>query len=170
MAGQLTDDRAVGVREPERGVAVERQARRLVRDEWWRRRRGLLPGCRCGEDLAGQVLRLLDVRLVEGVDPEDRSGDRGCDFPAIHLRAQVDRVGERDPDDGMPGIRGRIGEYVARRLLVRRRARAVGRGHGEADEDAVRAVRRHVADRLPVDRNDAGAVLARALRQELLEP
>ena len=49
------------------------------------------------------LLGLLDVRLVERVDPEDDPGDRGGDLPADELAAEVDRVVERDPDDRVPG-------------------------------------------------------------------
>ena len=47
-----------------------------------------------GEDGPGQLLRLLDVRLVERVDPEHGSGDRGRHFPADELAAEVHRIGE----------------------------------------------------------------------------
>ena len=56
-----------------------------------------------GEHVARQLLGLLDVGLVERVDAEDGSGDRGGDLPADELGAEVDRVGEVDPDDRVAG-------------------------------------------------------------------
>ena len=43
-------------------------------------------------------LRLLDVRLVEGVDAEDRAGDRGRKLEAKELGPEVARIGEVDVD------------------------------------------------------------------------
>ena len=53
--------------------------------------------------LAGVLLGLLDVGLVERVDPEDDPGDRGGDLPADELGREVDRVVEVDPDHGVAG-------------------------------------------------------------------
>ncbi len=64
------------------------------------------------EELAGQDLGLLDVRLVERVDPQDRPGDRGRELPANELAGDVDRVREGDPDDGMAGRRELLEELV----------------------------------------------------------
>src|SRR4029079_2834227 len=55
------------------------------------------------EDVARQLLGLLDVGLVERVDAQDRARDRGRDLPADELGAEVDRVGQLDPDDRMAG-------------------------------------------------------------------
>src|SRR5581483_5304525 len=49
-----------------------------------------------GKDLSRPVLRLLHVRLGEGVDPEDRARDRGCELPAEKLAAEVVRIGNLD--------------------------------------------------------------------------
>ena len=48
------------------------------------------------EQLTGPVLRLLDVRLVERVDLEDRARDGGGELPAEELGAEVVRVVELD--------------------------------------------------------------------------
>ena len=114
------------------------------------------------EQLARQLLGLLDVGLVERVDPEDRPGDRGGDLPADELGAEVDRVGDLDPDDRMAGRLEGVGQGVARGP-VRLRQR-------EPDERPVRAVGLDRAERLGVDRHDPDAVLAGALRDELLRP
>src|SRR5262249_16678315 len=47
-----------------------------------------------GEDLGGAVLRLLHVRLVEGVDPEDRACDGGGELPAEELLPELVRIRE----------------------------------------------------------------------------
>ena len=122
-----------------------------------------------GEDGPGQLLRLLDVRLVERVDPEHGSGDRGRHFPADELAAEVHRIGEGDPDHGVAEGRQLGEELVGIADLVGRGgpARAAQR---EADEDAVVAVPVGRAERLEVDRHDPDAVLAGTLGDQLLEP
>ena len=114
------------------------------------------------EHVAGELLRLLDVGLVERVDAEDRPGDRGRDLPADELPAEVDRVGERDADHRVAALRECVGE--GRPAAV---AAAVER---DAHEHPVIAVGLGGADRLAVDRHDAGAALAGALGDELLGP
>ena len=114
------------------------------------------------EQVARQLLGLLDVRLVERVDAEDRAGDRGRDLPAERLGAEVDRVGDLDPDDRVAGRLERVGQGVAA---------AVGpAGQGEPDERPVGAVGLDRTERLEVDRDDPDAVLAGALGDELLGP
>ena len=49
---------------------------------------------RTASTLVRPVLRLLDVRLVERVDLEDRARDGGRELPAEELGAEVVRVGE----------------------------------------------------------------------------
>ena len=56
--------------------------------------RGLAPGLAGREDGVRPVLRRLHVRLVEGVDAEDRPGDRGRELPAEELGAEVVRIVE----------------------------------------------------------------------------
>ena len=50
------------------------------------------------EDGARSLLRLLDVRLVEGVDAEDGAGDRRRQLEAEELGAEVVRRGDVDLD------------------------------------------------------------------------
>ena len=120
-----------------------------------------------GEQVAGQLLGLLDVGLVERVDPEDGPGDRGRDLPADELGAEVDRVRQLDPDDRMAGGFERVGQAVARR---------VGSSVVAAPASAIRTNTRSRpvgldgAERLEVDRDDPDAVLAGALGDQLLEP
>ena len=90
----------------------------------WRDRRR--PGAaRSGEHAPGQLLRLLDVRLVERVDAQDDAGDRRRDLPADDLAGEVDRVVELDPDDRVAGALERIGElgHARRRRCPRGSAR-----------------------------------------------
>ena len=104
VAGQLPDDVAVAGGQPERRVAVEGQAV-AARDRLGGRRRPLAcsPALADAQHVAGELLGLLDVGLVERVDAEDRPGDRGGDLPADELGAEIDRVGELDPDHRVAG-------------------------------------------------------------------
>ena len=52
-----------------------------------------------GHDLAG-----LDVGLIEGVDADDRAGDRCCDLPAEKFLAEAVGVGDGDADYGLSGF------------------------------------------------------------------
>ena len=127
VPGQLPDDVAGARGEPERRVAVEGQAvaagDRLDRAGCVRGAPVAAVASRL-EQVAGQLLGLLDVRLVERVDAEDGPGDRDRDLPADELRAEVDRVGELDPDDRVAGGLERIGQAVASRRRPTRRARS----------------------------------------------
>ena len=115
-----------------------------------------------GQHGPGQLLGLLDVGLVERVDAQDGAGDGGRDLPAHELGAEVDRVVDGDPDDRVSGL-GEGGRQ--------RRPRAGGAvGQGDPDEGAIRSRRPDVAERLQVDGHDPDAVLAGALRDELLQP
>ena len=111
------------------------------------------------EQRRGRVLRLLDVRLVERVDPEQRAGDRRRDFPSNELGAERGRFVPVDRRRRMsvgfePRCRG-----FARRCRDGPR-RTDGRGR-TAD-----GVRRRFAR----DRHDADAVLAGAFGHELFDP
>ena len=50
------------------------------------------------------VLAFLDVRLVEGVDSQKRAGHGGRDLPQKKFLAEIDEIGQFDPDDGMAGL------------------------------------------------------------------
>ena len=114
------------------------------------------------EEIASELLRLLDVWLVERVDAEDDPGDGGGDLPADELAAQVDRVGDRDADHRVAAPQERVGQGVAAAVRA-----AV---EGEAYEDPVCVVGLGRADRFEVDRHDPDAVLAGALGDELFRP
>ena len=86
-------------------------------------------------DLAG-----FDIGLVEGVDADDRAGDRGGDFPAEEFLAEIVNVGERDADDRMAGLFERRDFGV----LSRRPARIPGAGKRTRD----RCRKRREAQRL----------------------
>ena len=112
----------------------------------------------------GGVLALLDVRLVERVDPEHDPRGGGRHLPAHELGADVERVRELDPLD-------RVAEAssapLGRSSLAGQPARLVQR---RSDEAAVVAVALGVTDRLADDRHDALPGLAGALGDELLGP
>jgi hypothetical protein len=117
VAAELPDQRVIAVgTESERCVAVEGQA--AICDEGQRNRRV----CRASallvivtsEEVAGPVLRLLDVRLVEWVNTKDRAGDRGRDLPADELGSEIDRVGDIDSNDRMARCADGVHEVVGR--------------------------------------------------------
>ena len=115
-----------------------------------------------GRQLARRDLAGLDVRLVERVDPEDRAGHRHGDFPAEELLSQVVFVVQIEADHRVAGPRQRLERLVLCR--VRRRSQT------RVDEEAVAAVRLGGRERLAVDRDDALAILAGGLADQLLEP
>ena len=117
------------------------------------------------EHAAGALLGLLDVRLVERVDAQDRARERGRDLPASHLAGQIDRVVELDLDNRMAG-RAKLAEEA----LPIAPCRAIAVDEGEVHECPIRSISGSVANGLQVDRDDAHAVLARGLRDELLCP
>src|SRR5688572_21979342 len=88
VPGQLPDDVAGTRGKPERRIAIKGEA---VADRDRLDRAGGVRGAPVAtvaprlEQVAGQLLRLLDVRLVERVDAEDGSGDRDRDLPADEL-------------------------------------------------------------------------------------
>src|SRR5436190_16241834 len=114
------------------------------------------------DHLAGQVLRLLHVGLIERVDPEDRTGDGDGELPGEEEGAEVDGVLEWNLDHRMAGV-GELGQ-AAIGVAVRRRAVSQMR------EDTILAVDGRLAERLARDRDDPRAVLAGALGHELLGP
>ena len=104
------------------------------------------------EELPRRVLRLLHVRFVERIDPEDRARDGRRDFPADEFCTERRRFRPVDLDH--------------------RRASdldcAVIRSH--VHEEAIVAVRRRVSERLAGNRYDTHAVLTGALRDQLFDP
>ena len=103
------------------------------------------------EHVASRLLGALDVGLVERVDPDEPSGDDGGVLPQQHLRA------ERRVDGHAPaGGRQRVHVYAGAdrdQHLVTRAGGEVRRVQGRYD-----------------DRQDALAVLARRLGDQLLRP
>ena len=121
MPRQLADERAVARGQPERGVAVEREAGRASATSAAGGGGGVAPTSAAARTRAGQLLGLLDVRLVERVDPEDGAGDRGRDLPADEL-ARRGRSGRRARSGSPGGRRPRAasGERRRRRRPPRR--------------------------------------------------
>src|ERR1700674_5273761 len=52
-----------------------------------------------GFDFAG-----FDVRLIESVDPDDRTSDGCGDFPTEKFLPEIVSIWQRDAHDGMPGL------------------------------------------------------------------
>ena len=110
------------------------------------------------EEPHGVVLRQLHVWLVERIDPEHPGGRRRRDLPAQELAAEVVRVDEAERDHGVPRARQRPDGAV------------VAWSETEVDEDAILPVGRRTPERLAVDGDDPGALLARRLGDQLLHP
>src|SRR5437763_4244497 len=89
------------------------------------------------EQLPGVVLRLLHVRLIEGVDAQQRAGDGGGELPGEEDLAEVERIGQDLIDDGMAGV----GERFQPIEIVRA-------AHADRDEDAIVAIIARVQRRL----------------------
>ena len=156
VACQLADDVAPAGGQPQRRVAVQGQAI-AAGDRLGGRRAGLGASTVLAdrvEDVARQLLGFLDVGLVERVDAQDRARDGGRDLPADELGAEVDRVGELDPDDRMAG---RLERRCQRALA----AAAIRAGQRDPDERPVGAVR---VDRCRSARGRPGRSRRRACR------
>ena len=167
MAGQLADERPVAGRQAQGSVAVEGEAVAGVVDDRGAAAsaRGAAPSSGGREDLAREVLRLLDVRLVERVDPEDGAGDRRRDLPAerSRRRCRSDRRGRSgSPGGRLPAAARRASASPGANGLADVGQRSVGRRRGRRRTPSI------ASERLAIDRDDAGAVLAGALRDELL--
>ena len=124
-----------------------------------RQRAGLLERRRqfAGLDLGG-----FHVGLVERVDAENRAGHGGRHLePEKFLADMVDRLHD-DADDGMPGRLQRLEPVVMRGVVF-----ALG---PDIDEEAVVAVKRGIAERLAVDRDQALAFLAGGFGDQLFGP
>src|SRR6266851_180566 len=107
------------------------------------------------EEPVGVVLAFLNIRLIEGVDADNRAGGRRGYFPAHELLADIDPIRNRDHHGGNAGL----SQHLERRVL-RKIAAAF---ELEEREHAVLAVILRVDQRLVADRNQAGAFLAGAL-------
>jgi hypothetical protein len=122
------------------------------------------------------VLRLLYVRLVEGVDAEDRAGNRGRELPAIEVLPELVRVGHahfgllpvvagrrlaRNGDETFALLAGRLGEQ-----LLGPETEAAGI---RVDEDLVTTLLPAVTERLP--ELEARVALAQVARLDhLVDP
>ena len=112
--------------------------------------------------LAGGVLCSLNVGLIEGVNVEQGTCNRGCELPAEELAAQVVRALQLEPDDRMADRRKPLRGHVDRCVVV-----AV---EPQVHEHAIVAVDVGIAQRLARHRDNAASLLASALREELLGP
>ena len=117
-----------------------------------------------------EVFRLLHVRLIERVDAEHRAGRRRRDLPHRELFADVETVGHPQAHDRVAGGLEQRQTRLDRAAVHVARDVAVGKPFADVDEDAIVAVVVRRAERFALDRNDAGAVLAGALRDQLFRP
>ena len=129
--GQLPDDVAVARREPERprrrtgsGRRRWRSARRVAAPSAARRSRPV-PSRRSRVS----CLASSTFGWSNGSMPRTAPAIARRDLPADELGAEVDRVGQLDPDDRMAGGLERVGQRVARAAVGRRPARS-GRTRG----------------------------------------
>ncbi len=104
----------------------------------------------------------MHVGLVEGVDAEQRPGDRDRELPAEELLAQIIAVCQPQMHNGLAGVFQRLHALV---LLC---AGPFVRPH--IDEEAIPPIDVRIAQRLTFHRDDAATLFARALRNQLLDP
>jgi hypothetical protein len=112
--------------------------------------------------LAGLDLGCFHVGLVERVDAEDRARHGGRHLKAEKFLADVVDRFHDDAGHGMPGFLERLEPVVMRGVVF-----AFG---ADIDEEAVVAVKRGIAERLTVDRDQALAVLAGGFGDQLFGP
>ncbi len=110
----------------------------------------------------GIVLALLHIRLIERVDAKHRACGGSRYLPAKELPAQVQRPRERQMHHRMSSLRQRIEKLVVLDVL--------GSIQVEMDKDAIVPVHLRPGERLTLHGQDTNTLLARALRDELLQP
>ena len=108
------------------------------------------------------VLARLDIRLVERVDADDRAGHGGGDLPAEEFLADVPDILHADPRDRMAGPLQRLHRLALRRIGLPVQL--------QVGEEPVAAVALGRGERLAGQRDQPAPLLARALRQKLLQP
>ena len=114
-----------------------------------------------GENFPGEVFCLLDVGLVEDIDPQDRARHRDRILPAKEFGAKTEWVRELQRDHRVPRLaQGLEACRVAVVLL----------GEGEPDKQPVVAVDLGRSQRFVGHRHQPLALFAGALRDQLLGP
>ena len=108
----------------------------------------------------GVVFRLLHVRLIEGVDAEQRAGDGGGKLPEIKFRAEIERRLQLVPDDRVSG------GFQLLQLGFDRRIRL----DMDVGEEAIMIVVFGHAQGFAGNRQNAFALFAGALGDQLLNP
>ncbi len=108
------------------------------------------------------VLAFLHVRLVEGIDAEDSARGGGGNFPAYEFLPQIPKILQLNGDHRLACFTQQ--DHTALQHLIR------GVLHAEVDENPILSVNGWLAKRLTSYRQEAGAILACAFRQKLLEP
>src|SRR5262249_30446911 len=102
----------------------------------------------------------FDIRLIEGVDAENRSGNRRRHLPLEERLAEIAERRERQPHDRLATVfeRGERG-FIARLWI-----------EAQVDEQPIVSVDLGRAERLAIDRDEATSLLARRFREQLLDP
>src|SRR4029077_11707934 len=108
-----------------------------------------------GKEPIGVVLALLNIRLIERVDADNRAGRRRCDLPAHELLADIDPIRDRDHHGRNSPLSQRLEGGVLREVATAFEL--------EEREHAILDVILCFDQRLVADRNQAGAVLPSAL-------
>ena len=116
--------------------------------------------------LLGELARLdlagLDVGLIEAVDSDHRSCNRGCDLPAEELLTDVVLVQHLDADDGEPSFLQRVHLCVLRGIGCAFQA--------DVNEEPVFAIDFRRADLFTIHRDNAFTLFASRLGKQLFEP
>ena len=120
-------------------------------------RAGRLPGC---DHLTRLNFGAFHVGLVEGMNAHTPAGHCHCEFPQEALRAQVIPVLERQAQHGMTGLFQRVHGCVLALVTLQL----------QLHEQTIRAIRLRISKGLARNWQDARAILARALRDELFDP
>src|SRR5205823_3591291 len=115
---------------------------------------------------AGQLARRdfagFDVRLIEWIDADDRTGDRGRDFPTKKFLAKIVNVLDCDAHDRLAGALNRVYRRILRSIPIVIEP--------QINKHTVIAIALGRCRWFAIHRNQTLAVLSRRLCQQLLQP
>src|SRR5215831_3588868 len=123
------------------------------------KRTGLLVSFR---ELARNYLAGFHIRLVEGIDSNDRSCDSGRNLPAEKLLAQIIDISHVNAHDWLTGFTQRVDAGILARVHCILQP--------QVSEDPIIAINLRRPKLFTVDGDQAFALLAGALRKQLLKP
>src|SRR5258708_18635565 len=110
----------------------------------------------------GFDLASFNVRLVEGVDPDDRTGDGCGDFPTEKFLPEVVSIWQRDAHHRMPGFFERSDRGILRLVGLRCQT--------QISEDTIVAVGSWLGEAFAINRNNALAYFSGGFVNQLFEP